>query len=184
MMTGWLRVTIDGYEGDYFEWQGATMLGSSALHPSGAMQRAGRTVASLRFGFTREGEIVLRLDPDPQNTLPVWADLGLDLSFHAAGETRQISIDLDERGVARPARLYLAVPQEGTAALPPRPSRARVAARKILEISVPAEEAGLRAGRRAGLRVRLRCREETISLREIDLTTPEFPARAPAEETT
>ncbi len=180
----WLRVTIDGYEGDYFEWQGATMLASSALHASGAMQRAGRTVASLRFGFTRGGEIVLRLDPDPQTPLPVWADLGLDLSFHGGGETRQISVDLDERGVARPARLYLAVPQEGTAALSPRPSRANVAAGKILEISVPAEEAGLRAGRRAGLRVRLRSREETVSLREIDLTTPEFPAHAPAEETT
>ena len=168
----WIAPTIDGYEDDFFEWQGTVCLSWSSLSAPATMQRASRPVAALRFGFSRVQEFCLRLDPDPKAGRPAFAGTTLDLSFRVAERTRQLSVELDDRGDLRRADLLAAAAQEEEPR--PRPSKARAAARKILELTVPFEEVGLAPGLHAGLLVRLRTPEEGLELREIDLRVPSF----------
>jgi len=167
----WIAPTIDGYEDDFFEWQGTVCLSWPSLSVPTTMQRASRPVAALRFGFSRVREFCLRLDPDPKAGRPAFAGTTLDLSFRVAERTHRLSVELDDRGDLRRADLLAAAAQEEPR---PRPSKARAAARKILELTVPFEEVGLAPGLHAGLLVRLGTPEEGLELREIDLRVPSF----------
>jgi alpha-amylase/alpha-mannosidase (GH57 family) len=179
---GWLAPRIDGFEGDFFEWRGAARLTWASLGADASMQRARRPLDALHFGFSEAGELVLRLDPaaapEAAPAAAALKDLSLDLSFRLGGRTRLLRLELDERGELRAARLYAETLGDGEAAGTGAPSRARAAARKILELAVPCEEVGLRPGERAGLLVRLRRPEGGVALREIDLKVPAFPSRA------
>ncbi|HEU4402572.1 MAG TPA: glycoside hydrolase family 57 protein, partial [Candidatus Polarisedimenticolia bacterium] len=99
--SAWLLPEIDGFEGSLFEWLGAVRLAWSSLSAPGAMQRAVRPVESLWFGFSEEGEFLLRLDPARHAEAPGFARFGIDLSFRVAGQTRQLLVDLDDRGDLR-----------------------------------------------------------------------------------
>ncbi len=173
----WLDPRIDGFEDNFFEWYGAVRLSWTSLSALSTMQRSSRPVESLRFGFSRSGEFLLRLDPqhpDPARPgrRPAFAGTGLDLSFRVGERTHRLLLDLGESGDLKSASLLPAVPENGRPPFEPLPSRARAVARKILELSVPFQEVGLIPGQRAGLLVRLRSPEEGVSLREIDLRVP------------
>ncbi|HEU4403033.1 MAG TPA: hypothetical protein VFT43_13115, partial [Candidatus Polarisedimenticolia bacterium] len=117
---------------------------------------------------------LLRLDPARHAEAPGFARFGIDLSFRVAGQTRQLLVDLDDRGDLRLARLLTLLPDGGDeTAAAAGDSQARAAGRKILELAVPSAEVGLVPGEPAGLLVRLRVRgEEASSLREIYLKVP------------
>ena len=168
----WLDPRIDGFEGNYFEWQGSLRLSWAAWSADTTMQRAAPLVESVRIGFSRAGDLLLRLDPPPRMKQPAFAGMGIDLVIRAASGARQISVDLDDRGDLRQARLHRVTPEEGAAPGPSRPSMARAAARKILELLVSADEVDLRPGECAGILVRLRSGEAEASLREIEIRMP------------
>jgi alpha-amylase/alpha-mannosidase (GH57 family) len=160
---GWLNVRVDGYENDFFEWRGAVVLGWTALDVPATMRRAWRGIETLRYGFSRAGELLLRLDPDRREGPGGFAGLGLELAFRSGERTRQLNLVLDERGDLK----------EGA------PAGVRVAARKILELSVACEAIALVPGRAAGLLIRLRTAKGEFPLREMALRVPTFPS-APA----
>ena len=64
---GWIRPTLDGRNTSYFEWLAAGRF--DVRRTAGAMHQidaAPPVVASIRFGFTRGGELCVRLDgPTP-----------------------------------------------------------------------------------------------------------------------
>jgi alpha-amylase/alpha-mannosidase (GH57 family) len=171
----WISPRIDGYENDYFEWQGATRVGGAALSDRSAMRRSSPLLASLRFGFSAAGEFLLRLDPGQRGPGATFPGLGLDLVFRSADAIHVLALDLDVRGEVQRARVRrpeTGDPRPGTGDQERSPARLLAAARKILELSVPVREVGLLPGRRAGLQIRLRRGDETLSLREIDLEVP------------
>jgi len=173
----WLSPEIDGFQGDFFEWDGAVEVAWADLTPGSSMQRARRLLDSLRFGFSRTGEFLLRIDPGSQSEKGGFAHFGLDLAFRAEKTNRHLSVDLDGSGDLRETSLRGAAREEGEAGMPAHASSARAAARKIFELAIPAEEVGLHPGVRASLQVHLRIAGERISLNEIDLRVPSFSSR-------
>jgi alpha-amylase/alpha-mannosidase (GH57 family) len=170
----WLRPRVDGFENDFFEWEGAIRLDwASLVHPS-AMQRSRAPVLSLHIGFTREGAFVMRLDPAPAAGPPFAAGLEVDLGFRSGSSVRHVEIRIDGKGELVEARRWESAPGKGGAPAVREASAARAAARKILEASVPAQETGLAPGDRPSLLVRLRIGGEEIPLDEIGLQVPSF----------
>lgn len=173
----WLSPRIDGFEESFFEWEGAASFGWAALSPTSTLQRAERPLDSLRIGFSRSGEFLLRIDAGPQGAKPSFAGAGLHLSFRTGDHTRQLRVQLDESGNLRCATVSGPTAQGAAEGNPGRPSSTAAAARKILELAVPCEEVGLRQGERAALLVTLRTEEGEFPLREIDLRVPSFFSR-------
>jgi alpha-amylase/alpha-mannosidase (GH57 family) len=170
--SAWLSAVIDGYEGSYFEWQGAVRLAWNDLCAPSTMQRAACLVDSLRFGFSQAGEFLLRLDADATAGTAAFAGLGLELSFRVGERVQHVCVDLDERGDLKRAGLCKASGPGPGAGADGRPTSARAAARKIFELAAPTAELGLAPGQRAGLVVRLRTAAVSLPLREIGLRVP------------
>jgi alpha-amylase/alpha-mannosidase (GH57 family) len=178
--TGWIAPTIDGYEGDYFEWQGAVRLRWTALQPGASMQRSSAGIESLRYGFSAAGDFFLRLDPDPRHRHALFPRLGLDLLFRLGERTLRVCADLDERGDLAGARRCAADAPGLEPCAELRPSAARAAARKILELVLPAGELDLPMGQTAGLQIYLRASSGELALREIGLRLPQRAAAGAA----
>jgi alpha-amylase/alpha-mannosidase (GH57 family) len=169
---GWIAPAIDGYEGDYFEWQGAVRLRWTALQAGSSMQRSSADLESLRYGFSAAGDFFLRLDPDPRRGHELFPALGLDLLFRHGERTLTVCFELDARGDLKRARRCAAGAPTVEPSAEFRPSAARAAARKILELALPAKELDLPAGQTAGLQVRLRASSGDLALREVGLRLP------------
>ena len=175
----WLSPVLDGFEGDFFEWEGAEPIPWSRLSPASTLERAQGLLESLRLGFARGGEFLLRMDPPPAGGPGYFGGLRIHLFFKGAAEsTCRIAVDLDEKGDLRAARREGAAPEEGGLEVGERPSAAIAVARKIFEMAVPSGETGLKPGERASLRIRLMVGNDTITLREIDLRVPSFSSNA------
>ncbi len=168
----WIEPRIDGYEGDLFEWRAAVRLTRADLSAPAAMQRARRGVESLRYGFSRQGDFFLRLDAGPDAGPGAFGGAVLELSFRCGEHTRHLRVELDEPGDLRQARLGSSETAVGESGVEARPCAVRAAARKILELAVPASALELPAVRTAGLLVRLRGRAGETALREIGLRLP------------
>jgi hypothetical protein len=156
----WLDPGINGYEDSYFEWDGALVLPAGPSGPA-SMARGRRAVGTVRAGFTRTGDLVLRLDPDSDAGPGVFRGAGLDLWVRSGGEERHLEIDVDRNGDLAGA-----------------PAGVRAAARKIFEAAIPLAAAGLRPGRSAGLRIRLRLPDGGVPLAEAALRVPDLPGGA------
>jgi alpha-amylase/alpha-mannosidase (GH57 family) len=177
---------VDGFEGSFFEWRGALVLPAVALGSASTMQQARRRIAALHAGFTRDGDLALRLDPDSDEGPAIFRGLGLDLAFRSERGVRHLSIDLDLNGDLAGARVGPEAPvgpetRDGAdAGAGRRPARgraartARAAARKILELRIRCDETGLRPGEPAGILVSLRTAQGPVPLREIALRVPAF----------
>lgn len=174
--TAWISPRIDGFEGDFFEWRGAVLLAWASLSASASMQRAERGIDSLRYGFSRDGEFCLRLDPDPGAGAPAFRGLGVDLSFRLGEGAVHLCVALDERGDLEKAHVCAGTVRDEGPCADARPTSARAAARKVFEMAVPCREVGLEAGSGAGLQVRLRTATGETRLREFGLRVPDFPA--------
>ncbi len=173
----WLSPALDGYEADFFEWEGAEPIPWSRLSPASTLERARAPLESLRFGFSREGALLLRIDPPAAAAPDYFAGCLVNLSFRGNGETtRRIEVELDGKGDLKGARLEGGAPEEGPAGS--GASAAVAVARKIFEMGVPAAETGLMPGDRAVMRVRLTVGSDTVTLREIDLRVPSFSSQA------
>ena len=173
-----LSPEIDGFESDFFEWEGAIRLTGRALQRRGTMERAQRSVDALEFGFAREGEFVMRLDPAPGQAVSLFGAAGVQVTFRSGPEPRHLALALDEAGNLKSARRWSGAPEGEKAAASFEPSRARAVARKILELALPSEEAGLIPGGRATFQVRLRRAGEEVVLEEIEMMVPDFATRA------
>jgi len=138
------------------------------------MERASRPLDQIHLGFSPDGEFLLRLDPAPQPGRRLFASLGIDLTFRAGSTLRHLACLLDSGGDLKQARRWESDPGRANPVTSPEPSEARVAARKVLEMAVPAPEVGLLPGSAVSLRVKLRHGAEEISLEEIDLKIPSF----------
>jgi hypothetical protein len=173
-----LSPVLDGFEGDYFEWEGAVAIPWSRLSSASTQERARGLLDSLRFAFSREGKLLLRMDPPPASGPRYFAGLRIVLSFKGEEESaRRITVDLDQLGDLKEVRIEMAskagAPEIGRGA-----SAFAAAARKILEMAVPFGEAGLHPGERVVLRIQITRGDETVTLREIDLRVPSFSSRA------
>ena len=168
----WLAPVIDGFETNFFEWESAVRVEWAALARRSTMERSQRWLEAVEFGFTRQGEFVLRIDPSG----PAWGEffkgLGLELTFRADAQPRHLSVAIDEQGNARPARRWTSAAAGEKVVSAGEPSRAQVVARKILELSVPSEEVGLKPGTRATFQVRLKRGGEELALEEVDMKVP------------
>jgi hypothetical protein len=174
----WLSPVVDGFEGDFFEWDGAETIPWSRLSPASTQERARGLLESLRFGFSKEGGFQLRMDPPQSSPAGYFARFRVHLTFKGAGEaTRRIGAELDEKGDRAQAWIEPA-PEEAPAGAGRSPSSLSLAARKILEMAVPAEETGIVPGERAVLRIRISRGDETITLREIEFRIPPLASRA------
>jgi len=160
---------IDGFEGDYFEWHGAMRVDWGALVSRGTMQAARRPLESLRYGFSRDGEFCLRIDPDRRAGQDALEGLGLDLAFRVGDDVRRLRLEFDGHGNLREALLE---GPKGTKSSAARPVAASAVLRKILEVAVPCADVGLVAGGTARLRVRLRTVAGEAVLKEIILRAP------------
>ncbi len=172
-----LSPRIDGFESDFFEWEGAIRLAGRALERRGTMERAQRSVEALEFGFAHAGEFVLRLDPAPGKAASLFGAAGVQVTFRTGPESRHLTLALDEAGNLKSAKRWSGAPEADKSIAAFEPSRARAAARKILELAVPSEEAGLVPGGRATFQVRLRRGGEELVLEEVEMTVPDFAAR-------
>jgi len=168
----WLSPAIDGFERDFFEWEGAIRVEWTALARRSSMERAQRPLEALEFGFSRQGEFLLRLDPSAGSGPEFFKGLGLELIFRAESEPRHLSLAMDDQGNLQQARWWRGLPAGEEAEAFHELSQARVAARKILELAVPSEEVGLVPGRRATFQIRLRRSGEELALEEVDLRVP------------
>jgi alpha-amylase/alpha-mannosidase (GH57 family) len=149
-----VEVVVDGYESSYYEWCAARALEPGGAGEEAAMRRARLPIESLRWGVAPGGEFCLRLDPDRRAGPGVLAGLAVELRFASAESgAREVSVSLDERGDVIDAK----------------PASVRARARKILEMTVPAADAGLVPGRPATLSVRVRVAGVVCDLGSIDL---------------
>jgi alpha-amylase/alpha-mannosidase (GH57 family) len=173
-----LSPTLDGFEGDFFEWVGAEAIPWSRLSPSSTQERAKGPLDSLRFAFSRKGDFLLRIDPPDASPPGHFASLRIEVTFRGSGEaTAGIALELDEKGDLRAAR-RMETPADGSAGRSSGTSGAAAAARKIFEMSVPSAETGLNPGESALLRIRIERGGTSITLREIGLRVPSFSGRA------
>ncbi len=180
-----LTPRIDGFENDFFEWQGAVAIRWDGLDPRSSMQRAQRPFEALRFGFTPDFGLVLRIDPGVAVGPAILSGIAADFSFRVGETHRQVSVELDERGDLRQAhRSDAENPQQAVGCEPivSRPSAARAAARKVLEISLPLEETGLEPGGEGIMVLRVRTATGTLLLREIVLIVPGPPLLAAVQK--
>jgi hypothetical protein len=173
----WLTPRIDGFESDFFEWEGAIRVEWAALARRSAMERSRPPIAALEFGFTPAGDFLLRIDPPTAKTGNDWfKEVAVELTFRSEADPRHLSLELDEAGNLAGASWLTGSPAAAGDAGSAAPSGAQAAARKILEVAVPAGELGLTQGRRATFQVRLRLGGEEVSLEEVDMRVP--PAEA------
>jgi alpha-amylase/alpha-mannosidase (GH57 family) len=163
---------IDGYEGDYFEWQGAVRLLWTDLQAGASMQRSEAGIESLRYGFSEAGDFFLRLDPHPRHGPALFRGLGLDLLFRLGERALRVRVELDEHGDLKEARRCAASDPGLEPCVEMLPSAARAAARKVLELSLPAGEIELPPGSTTGLQIHLRVSSGDLALREIGLRLP------------
>jgi len=169
----WLTPRIDGFESNFFEWEGAIRVEWAALSRRSAMERSQRSLEALEFGFAPEGDFLLRIDPDPVfagNDL--FKEAGVDVTFRAGSGPKRFSLTLDGEGNLKTASWLAGTPADGRGASDPARSDARAAARKILELAIPAPEMELPPGRRATFQVRLCLGGEDVVLEEVEMRVP------------
>ncbi|HEV8337919.1 MAG TPA: glycoside hydrolase family 57 protein [Candidatus Polarisedimenticolia bacterium] len=171
----WLAPKLDGYEGDFFEWEGAATLRWPRLSPSSTLERSKALFEAIRLGFSRTGDFFLRIDPPAAANSGYFGNLWLTLELKGSGAMKAVALDLDEAGNLRQA-LREDLPREvGVAAAGSgRPSGATAMARKIFEMAVPGGETGLKPGEEAEIRIALGLGGEPITLREIRIRVPAF----------
>jgi len=158
---------IDGYETGYFEWYGSARLDWSVLVPGSTMQRAKRPIECLRYGVTPGGDLVVRIDPGRAAGAAVLRGARVDLLFVRPGAgTREASAIFDEKGDLAGG---------SSAGL-------RGRARKVIELAMPAEAAGLPPGGSVILFARLHIAGEALTLKEVEVRRAgPFPAAAGGE---
>ena len=118
---GWITPAIDGQDTSYFEWLGAGRF--DVRRTAGAMHQidaAPPVVASVRFGFTRAGELCVRLDgPLPmaeqlaagyEVTLAVLRPKSLQITAKSNGSDNGCYVNYEHARVAAGVSLELAVP--------------------------------------------------------------------------
>ncbi|HXD73070.1 MAG TPA: glycoside hydrolase family 57 protein [Vicinamibacterales bacterium] len=121
---GWLTPTLDGRDTSYFEWLGAGRF--DARRTAGAMHQidaAPTVVASVRFGFTRSGNLCVRLDgPSPmaeqlaagyEFTLAVLEPTSAIITAASNGSDNGCYVNYTGAKVAASVSLELAVPIRG-----------------------------------------------------------------------
>ncbi|HEV8375154.1 MAG TPA: glycoside hydrolase family 57 protein [Candidatus Polarisedimenticolia bacterium] len=172
----WLSPTIDGFESDFFEWEGAIHVGWAALARRSTMERSQPLVEALEFGFTPTGEFLLRIDPAGENGHDDFKEAGVEIIFRAgAADPARLSLTLDERGDLEQALCWKETQGKGARPASAGRSEARAAARKILEIAIPSVEVGLERGQRATFQVKLRRKgKEEVNLEEVEMRVPPF----------
>jgi len=158
---------IDGYETGYFEWYGSARLDWSVLVPGSTMQRAKRPIECLRYGVTPGGDLVVRIDPGRGAGAAVLRGARVDLLFVRPGAgTREASALFDENGDLAAG---------SSAGL-------RGRARKVIELALAAETAGLPPGGAVILFARLHIAGEALTLKEVEVRRAgPFPAAAGGE---
>jgi len=158
---------IDGYETGYFEWYGSARLDWSVLVPGSTMQRARRPIDCLRYGVTPGGDLAVRIDPGRALGAAALPGARVYLRFVRPGAgTREAAAIFDERG--------------DLAAGSSPGLRAR--ARKVIELALPAEAAGLPPGGAVILFARLHIAGEALTLKEVEVRRAgPFPAAAGVE---
>jgi hypothetical protein len=117
-----------------------------------------------------DGEFVLRMDPPYREGPGPFKGVALDLVFRTAEEPRHVSVMLDEEGNLREARRWRRSSEDNV--VTPEPSGARAALRKILELSVPAEETGFTPGQRASFQIKMKKGGDEVALDELDILVP------------
>ena len=168
----WLSPPLDGFESHFFEWEGAIRVEWAALIRRSTMERSQRWLDALEFGFAKDGEFVLRMDPSAGNGKNLFKGLGVDVAFRAESQLVHLSLAMNKEGNLQEARRWRDPAAGEPKAIAPEPSRARVAARKILELSVPSDEVGLTPGRHASFQIRLRRGGEELVMEEVELKVP------------
>ena len=145
---------IDGYETGYFEWYGSARLDWSVLVPGSTMQRAKRPIECLRYGVTHGGDLVVRIDPGRAAGNAILRGARVDLLFVRPGVgTREASALFDDNGDLAAG---------SSAGL-------RGRARKVIELALPAEAAGLPPGGSVILFARLHIAGEALTLKEVEV---------------
>jgi hypothetical protein len=148
-----LDPSIDGFESDYFEWYAAQPLDGASLVAAGTMQRAGRPIGALRCAITPRGAVALRLDPPSPGPRPPFAGASLTLRIAAPeGAVVESHVALDADGNLAEAQ----------------PAGVRARARKILELSVPAEAILANGTERAWLSITLEQEGTPLPLRDLE----------------
>ena len=168
----WLSPVIDGFETHFFEWESAIRVEWAALIRRSTMERSQRWLEAVEFGFSEGGEFVLRIDPSGANAADFFKGLGLEVIFCADSRPWHLSLEFDDEGKPREARRWSSAAAGEKVVSAPEPSRAQVAARKILELSVPSAEVGLIPGRRASFQVKLKKDGDEVALEEVDILVP------------
>jgi alpha-amylase/alpha-mannosidase (GH57 family) len=148
-----LDPSIDGFESDYFEWYAAPPLDGAHLVAAGTMQRAGRTVGALRCAITPQGAIALRLDPPSPGLRAPFAGARLTLRIVVPeGPVVESTLTLDDEGNLLSAE----------------PAGVKARARKILELSVPAQAIVANGSERARLSITLEQGGTPLPLRDLE----------------
>ncbi|MCI0656167.1 MAG: glycoside hydrolase family 57 protein [Acidobacteria bacterium] len=168
----WLSPVIDGFETHFFEWESAIRVDWPALTRRSTMERSQRWLEALEFGFSREGEFVLRIDPAGADGGEIFKGLGLEVTFRAGSEPWHLTLAFDDEGKPREARRWSGAGAGEKVVSAAQPSRAQVAARKILELSVPSGDVGLMPGQRATFQIKLKRNGEELALEEVDMKVP------------
>ena len=115
---------------------------------------------------------MLRVDPAGAKGGEFFKGLGMELTFRADSAPWHLTLAFDDEGNPREARRWSSAVAGEKVVSAPEPSRAQVAARKILELSVPSEEVGLKSGQRATFQIRLKRGGEELALEEVDMKVP------------
>jgi hypothetical protein len=128
-----------------------------------AMQRAHVPIASVRAGLSPQGDLCVRIDPEPPAGAGLLRGARVEMRLvPPGGEPRAASLVLDERGDPRDAE----------------PAGLQARARKVLEILLPAADAAVAPGGSVILFLRLVFGKETLVLREIEIRRPDPAPRA------
>jgi alpha-amylase/alpha-mannosidase (GH57 family) len=150
--------TVDGYETDFLEWYGATPFDGTLMVPAGAMQRAHVPIASVRAGLSPQGDVCVRIDPQAPAGAALLRGARVEMRLlRPGGESSLASLTLDGRGEPRDVA----------------PPGLVARARKVLEILLPAADAGVTPGGSVILFLRLMLGKETLVLREIEIRRPD-----------
>jgi hypothetical protein len=150
--------TVDGYETGFLEWYGAAPFEGTRMIPAAAMQRAHVPIASVRAGLSPQGDLCVRIDPETPAGAALLQGARVELRLlRPGGESSLASVELDGRGEPRDVA----------------PPGLTARARKVLEIVLPAADAGVTPGGSVILFLRVVFGKETLVLREIEIRRPD-----------
>jgi hypothetical protein len=176
---GFISPELTGAEGAPLDWRDALRLRWLDVRPTGSMQRGSAPFESLWLGFSRERDLLLRLDPTATGEPLVPGLRRLRLVLQRSDDVRELSIDLDEKGALRGAQLEVTSGSQRLRETPVASGEVEAAWRDFLAVRASGELLALAPGATLRLQIGLHGAGGELALRPLHVRVPAAERRRP-----